>query len=93
MQPLIIGVSVCERAVQQLASTDVHADESYVNKAPGHIAADCTNKKACNNCRKTGHLARDCPNDPVGNLLSEKKINGIWCKNLDIFMKYFHKGK
>ncbi|XP_042432822.1 DNA-binding protein HEXBP-like [Zingiber officinale] len=34
----------------------------------GHLAADCTNEKACNNCRKTGHLARDCTNEPVCNL-------------------------
>ncbi|KAK6136696.1 hypothetical protein DH2020_029524 [Rehmannia glutinosa] len=31
------------------------------------MAADCTNDKACKNCRKTGHLARDCQNDPVCN--------------------------
>ncbi|MQL93809.1 hypothetical protein Taro_026454 [Colocasia esculenta] len=32
------------------------------------VFLDCTNEKACNNCRQTGHLARDCPNEPVCNM-------------------------
>eukprot|EP00850_Spirogloea_muscicola_P000870 SM000003S11115 [mRNA] locus=s3:1031108:1033925:+ [translate_table: standard] len=40
--------------------------------SPGHIAAECTNEQACNNCRQPGHLARDCMNLPVCNTCGQE---------------------